>query len=153
MPMYNLIEYSDNYSYTSGSLWQFKIDEQSINNGAPVNVNTTNSTSFKCKSNLLEDSVAYGNNTVFKNAKITVPLKYLSSFWISLEMLLINCRAHPELSWTKNCVMSSVVGVTNTKLDLPIVTLSSNVNVKRVKRLEEGFKKFKLFIGISTKQK
>ena len=45
-PMYNLIEYSENYSDTSGSLWQFKRDEQTINNGVPINVNTTNSTSF-----------------------------------------------------------------------------------------------------------
>ena len=52
MPMYNLIEYSNNYSDTSGSLWQFKRDEKSINNGVPVNVNTTNSTSFKYKSSL-----------------------------------------------------------------------------------------------------
>ena len=51
MLMYNLIEYSDNYSDTSGSLWQFKRDEQNINNGnIPVGVNSTNSTFFKyCK--------------------------------------------------------------------------------------------------------
>ena len=58
MPMYNLIEYSNNYSDTSGSLWQFKRDEKNINNGVPVNVNTTNSTSFKYKSSLWEYLVA-----------------------------------------------------------------------------------------------
>ena len=42
MPMYNLIEYSDNYSDTSGSLWQFKRDEQNMNNGNPANVTTAN---------------------------------------------------------------------------------------------------------------
>ena len=85
----------------------------------------------------------YGNNRVFKNALkySNVTLKYLSSFWISLEMLLINCKIHLELRWTKDCVMSSDVGVTNTKLDLPISNQSSNDNVKRVKRLEEGFKR------------
>ena len=46
MPMYNLIEYSDNYSDTSGSLWHFKRDEQNMNNGNPVNVTTANSSSF-----------------------------------------------------------------------------------------------------------
>ena len=56
-------------------------------------------------------------------------------------MLLINCKIHLELRWTKYCVMSSDVGVTNTKLDLPISNQSSNDNVKRVKRLEEGFKR------------
>ena len=43
MSMYNLIEYSDNYSDTSGSLWQFKRDEQDMNNGIPVNASTDNS--------------------------------------------------------------------------------------------------------------
>ena len=47
MPMYNLIEYSDSYSGTSGSLWQFKRDEQNMNNGNPGNVTTADSTSFK----------------------------------------------------------------------------------------------------------
>ena len=42
MPMYNLIESSDNYSDTSGSLWQFKRDEQNMNNGNPANVTTAN---------------------------------------------------------------------------------------------------------------
>ena len=56
-------------------------------------------------------------------------------------MLLIYCKIHLELRWTKDCVMSSDVGVTNTKLDLPISNQSSNDNVKRVKRLEEGFKR------------
>ena len=47
MPMYNLIEYSDNCSDTSGSLWQFKRDEQNMNNGNPANVTTNDSSSFK----------------------------------------------------------------------------------------------------------
>ena len=48
--MYNLIEYSDNYSDTSGSLWKFKRDERNMNNGNPANVTTANSSSFKYKS-------------------------------------------------------------------------------------------------------
>ena len=61
-------------------------------------------------------------------------------------MPLINCKIHPELSWTKNCVMSSVVGVTTfkikqTKLYIPIVTLSNKDNVKLVKLLDEVFKR------------
>ena len=50
MPMYNLIEYSDNYSDTSGSLWQFKRDKQNMNSGNPANVTADDSSSFKCKS-------------------------------------------------------------------------------------------------------
>ena len=50
--MYNLIEYSDNYSDTSGSLWQFKRDEQDMNNGNPADVTTADSISFKYKSSI-----------------------------------------------------------------------------------------------------
>ena len=80
MPMYNLIEYSDNYSDTSGSLWHFKRDEQNMNNGNPTNVTTADSSSFKYKSSFfktLEDD----DNGVFKNVKIAVLLNYLSTVW------------------------------------------------------------------------
>ena len=85
------------------------------------------------------------DNEVFKNVKIAVPLKYLSNFWRSLEMPLINCKIHLELNWSKDCVMSTIADttfkITNTKLYVPIVTLSSKDNVKLVKLLEEGFKR------------
>ena len=54
MPMYNLIEYSHNYSDTSRSLWQFKRDEQNMNNGNPANVTTDDSSSFKYKSSFMK---------------------------------------------------------------------------------------------------
>ena len=77
--------------------------------------------------------------------KIAVPLKYLSNFWRSLEIPLINCKIHLELNWTKDCVMSTIADttfkITNTKLYVPIVTLSSKDNVKVVKLSEEGFKR------------
>ena len=50
MPKYNLIEYGHNYLDTSGSLWQFKRNEQNMNNRNPANVTTDDSTSFKYKS-------------------------------------------------------------------------------------------------------
>ena len=60
-------------------------------------------------------------------------------------MPLINCKIHLELNWTKDCVMSTIADttfkITNTKLYVPIVTLSSKDNVKLVKLLEEGFKR------------
>ena len=63
MPMYNLIKYSDNYSDTSGSLWNFKKDEQPIdNNGASINLNAESSSSFKYKSNLIGDTNENGAN-------------------------------------------------------------------------------------------
>ena len=60
-------------------------------------------------------------------------------------MPLINCKIHLELDWTKGCIMSTIADttfeITNTKLCVPIVTLSSKDNVKLVKLLEEGLKK------------
>ena len=89
MPMYNLIEYSDNYSDTSGSLWQFKRDE--IINNADV-TNDNNASSFKYKANLIGNTDADGANRKKEGVKIAIPLKYLSNFWRSLEMSLISCK-------------------------------------------------------------
>ena len=97
MPMYNLIKYRDNYSDTSGSVWHFKRDEQSMNDGDPANVTTAASSSFKYKSSFFK-TLENDDNGVFKNVKIAVPLKYLSNFWRSLEMSLINCKIHLELN-------------------------------------------------------
>ena len=74
MPMYNLIEYSDNYSKTSGSLWQYYKD-------VPDN-NLADSESFKYKAKLTGNTPADGNT---KDAEITVPLKYLGNFWPTLQ--------------------------------------------------------------------
>ena len=79
MPMYNLIEYSDNYLDTSGSLWQFKRDEQNMSNGNAANFTTDDSRSFKYKSSFFKLLTATDNG-VFKDVKIAVPLKYLSNF-------------------------------------------------------------------------
>ena len=133
MPIYNLIEYRDNYSDNSGSLWQFKRDgSPATNAGYPGNVSTANSTSFKYKSSFIGESTAVGGNRVFKDVKIAVPLKYLSNFWRSLEMPLINCKIYFELNWSKDCVMSTIAAttfkITNTKLYVPIATLSSKDN-------------------------
>ena len=144
IPMYNLIEYSDNYSDTSGRLLKFKRDEKNMNNGYPANVTTDDSSSFNQKSSFLKPLTA-ADNGVFKDVKIAVPLRYLSDFWKFLEIPLINCKIHFELNWTKDCVMSTIADtifkITNTKLYAPIVTLSRKGNVKLVKLLEEGFKR------------
>ena len=144
MPMYNLIEYSDNYSDTSGRLWQFKRDKSPVKNAENSdNVSVDNSTSFKYKSSFFEPLVT-ADNRVLENVKIVVPLKYLSNFWSSLETPLITCKVHLELNWTKDCVMSTIVDATfkttNTKLYITVVTFLSKDNVKLVKLLEEGFK-------------
>ena len=93
--MYNLIEYSGNYSDTSVTLCQFERDQSKITN--PVDVTTVNSTPFKYKSSLFK-TLTDDDNGVFKNLKIAVPRKCLSNFWRSLEMPLINRKTHLELS-------------------------------------------------------
>ena len=92
---------------------------------------------------LIMNPLTADDNGVFKDVKIAVPPKYLSNFYRSLEMLLINCKIHFKLNWSKDCVVSTITDTTfettNTKLYILIVTLSSKDNVKLVKLLEEGF--------------
>ena len=81
MSMYNLIEYSDIYSKKSGGLWQYCKYEP--------NDNLANSESFKSKVKITGSTPADGNT---KDVKIIVILNYLSKFWRTLEMPLINCE-------------------------------------------------------------
>ena len=129
MPMYNLIEYSDNYSKTSGSLWQYYKDDP--------NDNMEQSESFKSKIRITGKTPADGNT---KDFEILVPLKYLSNFWRTLKMPLINCEAELILTWPKNCVISPATGetkfaMTETKLYVPVVTLSTEDNAKLLQQL------------------
>ena len=97
MLMDNLIEYSANYSDTTGSLWQFKRDDVPASN-ADLSIN--NSESIKYKSALVgETEIAANKTNSSVKAKIVVPRKYLSNFWRSLDMPWINCKVHFELSW------------------------------------------------------
>ena len=134
MPMYNLIEYSDNYSDTSGSLWHFKRDE--ITNNADVS--NDNAPSFKYKANLIGNTEA---NVIKNGVKIAVQLKYLSNFWRSL----INCKVKLSLKWYERCLLIAATTVTFTitdaKLYVPIVALSIEDNSKLTKLLNEGFKR------------
>ena len=140
MPMYNLIEYSDNYSDTSRSLSNFKRDE--IINDADV-TNDDNAPSFKYKANLIGNTE---NNGTKNRIKIAVPLKYLSNFWRSLEMPLINCKIELSLKWIENCILSSAgtaatLKITDAKLYVPNVTLKTGDNTKLSKLLSNGFKR------------
>ena len=82
-----------------------------MNNGGRADITTDDSSSFKYKSRFFKP-LAGADNGVFKNVKIAVPLKYLSNFWRSLEMPLINCKIHLELNWSENCVMSTIANTT-----------------------------------------
>ena len=142
MPMYNLIEYSDDYSDISESLWQFKRDEVPANN---VDLTTNNSKSFKYKAALARKTTDAVNNTssTVKNTKIVVPLKYLCNFLRSLEMPLTNCKIHLELNWIKNCILLSVgdsakFKIIDAKLHVPVVLLSTEDIVNLTKQLSDG---------------
>ena len=119
MPMYKLIEYSDNFAKISGSLWQYYRDEP--------NGNLADSESFKSKIKITGTTPDNGNE---KDVKIMVPLKYLSNFWGTLEMSLVNCKIHLMLTWSSTSVITNSTGAgsfatTDTKLYVPVVTLST----------------------------
>ena len=104
MPMYNLIEYSDNYANTTGSLWQYckDIPARDANDDDIVIFADGNTTdSFKFKLNITGRT---GNGGT-KDVEIMVPLKYLSNFWRTLEMPLINCEVNLILRWSSSCVL------------------------------------------------
>ena len=135
MPMYNLIEYRDNYAKTSGSLWQYYRDEP---NGNPAD-----SGSFKSKIKITRKTPNDDNE---KDVEIMVPLKYLSNFWRTLKMPLINCEVSLFLTWSPTCVITSSTGqgkfkITNTNLYVPVVTLSTKDNEKLLQQLGSGFKR------------
>ena len=101
MPMYNLIEYSDNYAKTSESLWQYFRDE-------PDDNNIEDSESFKSK---IKTPGKTPNDNNEKDVEIMVPLKYLSNFWKTLEMPLINCEVNLILTWSSTCVLLLILMV------------------------------------------
>ena len=105
MPMYNLIEYSDNYAKTTGSLWQYCKDIPARNANGDIAIfaeyNITDSFKFKAK------ITGQTGNDGTKDVEIMVPLKYLSNFWRTLEMPLINCEVNLILTWSSSCVLIS----------------------------------------------
>ena len=137
MLMYNLIEYSDNYQDSSATLYQYKRDEPPEGDSIP-NLTADNSSSFKYKFSLIGNIPQIdGAGNVARvgrlNVKIAVPLKYLSNFCRSLEMPLINCKIKLNLTWKKECVLSTaddeaVFIINDTEMYVPVVTLSKEQN-------------------------
>ena len=147
MPMYNLIEYRDNYAKTIGSLWQYCKGMPALNANDDITEftggKTTDSFNFKAKiTGRTEDGET-------KDVEIMVPLKYLSNFWRTLEMPLINCEVNLILTWSSTCVLiatgipnqAATFAITDTKLYVPVVTLSTQENTKFFQQLKSGFKK------------
>ena len=148
MPMHNLIEYNDNYAKTTGTLWQYCKDIPAGNNNNNEIIifaenNLTDSFNFKVKF-----TGKTGNNGT-KDVEIIVPLKYLSNFWRTLEMPLINCEVNLILTWSSTCVLvasnieaqNARYAITDKKLYVPVVTLSTRQNTKFLQQLKSGFKR------------
>ena len=147
MPMYNLIECSDNYLKASGSLWQYCKDIPAVNNGGNiVDFNGADATdSFNRKTKITSQTDNNGRIEV----EIMVPLKYLSNFWRTLEMTLTNCEVNLIFTWSANCVIVytdaaneiPTFTITETNLYVPVVTLLTQDNVKLLPQLKSGFKR------------
>ena len=134
--MCNLLEYIKNYKKTTGSLWNYYRDQ-------PINPLSTKSKSFKYKTSVTgityndgDDDDNYDANKVGKNeTEIVIPLKYLSDFWRSLTIPIINCVVEIILTWSINWVLADITVANNpptglefqikdTKLYVPLVILS-----------------------------
>ena len=142
IPLYNLIEHSDNYSKTSGILWQYCRDVPALgNNGAITDFTEANDTteSFNLKEKL----------TGTKNVEIMISLKCLSNFWRTLEMPLISYEVTLDLKWSEKYVIAATdvadqamtFSITDTKIYVPVVTLLTQGNSKLLEQLKFGFKR------------
>ena len=136
--------YISNYSETTESLGFYSKDEATNFNAVVANNNDFKSFEYKAK--LLGNTVAQPNpnnaNGVLINATIALLLQYLSNFWISLKMPLINCKVELKLKWAKYCVSPTDGNINNNdsnsitftikdkKLYVPLVTLTARDNQK-----------------------
>ena len=145
--MYNLIEYSDNYSKKSGSLRHYCRDEPLLNaNGAIAGFppDNNNSSLFKLKTIIARRT---GNDGT-KIVKIRVPLKYLCIFWRTLRMPLINCKINFVITWSNRCFIidntiadhEPTFAITDMKLCVPFLTLSTPDSEKLLEQLKSSFK-------------
>ena len=155
MPMYNLIEYSDNYQDSSATLYQYKRDEPPEDD-AVADLTNDNSRSFKYKVSLLGNPVV-ADNIARRSVKVVAPLKYLSNFFRSLEMPLINCKIKLNLTWKKECVLSTNDGnavfiINDTKLYVPVVTLSKEDNKDFIEQQNKRFQRSIYWNEYKTKE-
>ena len=164
MPMYYLLEYSKNYKKTTGSLWNYYRDEpNSSTDNNNIILSILNSESFDYKSNFMENDVTH-NNLTKNDVKLVVLLKHLSNFWKSLNIPLISCEVELILTWFKNCVVidkltrearygvnsnvyeidnpeNATFKITDTKLFVPVVTVSKENDIKLLEQIKSGFKR------------
>ena len=159
MPMYKLIEYSDNYQDSSATLYQYKRDEPPEDD-AVADLTADSSSLFKYKIKLLGNvTEVVGNAAGVRRlkVKIVLPLKYLTNFFRSLEKLLINCKIKLNLKWKKECVLSTGVDeavfiINDTKLYVPVVTFSKEDNKDFIEQQNKGFQRSIYWNEYKTKE-
>ena len=158
MPMYNLIEYSDNYQDSSATLYQYKRDEPPEDD-AVADLTADNSDSLKYKINLLgnvTEVVGDAAGVRRLNVKVVVPLKYLRNFFRSLQMPLINCKIKLNLTWKKNVCYQLVLVKQYLLIMIQNCMFQLLLCQKKIIKilLNNKIKHFKdLFIGMNIKQK
>ena len=169
MSMYNLLEYSENYRKTIGSLYNYYRDELSddADDNNFDNIKVVNSEAFKSKNKITGntynvDAVAKGydvNRNGTEEVELAMPLKYLGNFSRALNIPLISSEVSLELKWDKNCIITSLeqrdigggnrdnaptgatLAINDCKLYVPAVTLSKDDEIKLLTNLKSGFKR------------
>ena len=142
MPMYTLIEYINNYSKTSGNLWQYCKEIPAVDGDDNIanfdGANATDSFNFKTKI-----TGPTNNDRRINDVETMVPLKCLSNFWRALEMPLINYQVELILTWSTGCVIIYTNVAEQVSIDknlyVPIATLSTQDNAKLLSQLKSGF--------------
>ena len=146
MAMHSLIEYSGNYSKASGYFWRYYRDEPFLNaNSVIADFLDNNSASFKFETKKVD--ITRNDGTV--NVNIMVPFKYLSQYWRTFEIRLINCETNFIVTCSANWFTMhapvnnqvSTFAITDPKGYAPIVTLSTQNNEKLLQQLKSGFKR------------
>ena len=107
MPMYNLLEYSQNYSMTSGRLCNYYRDEID-----EIHDKASDDKSFEYKTKIVGNKPERSGNKADANRppvptlniEVTILPKYLSNFWRSPDLSLTNCEIEIDLSLTKDCI-------------------------------------------------
>ena len=160
--MYNLLEYRDIFSMTSKHLWDYYRGE--VNDEA--NEIVTKSKYFEYKTKIIARTAA---NTCVLKKNVFVPLKYLSNFWRSVDLPLINYETELDLAWSKDCILSETLNnakvpdnpianpaiarlsegsnsnatfkLNSTKIYVPVATLFINDSIKFLENIKQGFKR------------
>ena len=169
MPMYNLLDCSKSYRKTTGSLWNYyrdepsdplSLDSESFKYKTSITGNTYNVslTIIGDGGNPVPNPDYDANKEGENKTEVVIPLKHLSNFWRLLEIPLVSCEVELILTWSKNCALAdmavdadanpavvSPIGlefqITDTKLYVPVVTLSTKDDNYFLEQLKSGFKR------------